>query len=111
MTEQDIEKKLLFVESLFEKIGAKPLDINEKNREKYSQRSIFRYGDRFYRVDVARFDEDSSPYMVLSCTDEDKYAQVGLMDDIEALTFDMADEELEIQVRRVFGIEPYPESG
>ena len=110
MTELDIEKKLIFVESLFEKNGAMPLDINEKNREKYSRRRIFKYCDKFYRVDVARFDEDSRPYMVISCTDEDKFAQVGLMDDIEALDFDVTDEELETQVRRAFGIEPYPEN-
>ena len=109
MTEQDIEKKLIFVESLFEKNGAIQEDINEKNREKYGQRRTFFYEGKYYRVDFLKFDEDTQPYMSISCTDEEKFAKIGLMEDVEALSFDMTDEELDTQVRRVFGIEPYPE--
>ena len=47
MTEEAIEKRLIFMESLFEKNGATPLEINEKNREKYGQRRAFKYGDKF----------------------------------------------------------------
>ena len=109
MREQDIENKLLFVESLFEKNGAIPQDINEKNREKFGQRQTFKYGDSYYRIESLSFEEPGEPYMVISCTDDEKCAQIGLMEDVEALTFDMTDEELERQVRCAFGIESYPD--
>ena len=94
MTEEGIEKKLSFVESLFEKNGATPLDINEKNREKFGQRRTFKFGDNFYRVEALKFDEDEHPYMVISCTDDENYARIGIMDDVEALSFDMSEEDL-----------------
>ena len=109
MTEQEIENKLLFMESLFEKSGAIAQDINEKNREKFGQRQTYKYGDSYYRIEALNFEESGEPYMVISCTDDEKCAQIGLMEDVEALTFDMTDEELEWQVRCVFGIESYPE--
>ncbi len=105
MTEDGIEKKLIFMESLFEKNGAVPLDINEKNREKFGLRRTFKYGDKFYRVDEAKFDGDSHEYMVISCTDNEKFAQIGVMDDIDALSVDLTDEELDRQVRLAFGLE------
>lgn len=106
MTEDEIEKMLVLVELLFEKNGAVPLDINEKNREKFGFRRTFKYGDKFYRVDQAKFEEDNRPYMVISCTDNEKYAQIGVMDDIDALGFDMSEEVLDRQVRIAFGLEP-----
>ena len=39
----EIEVKLEFLESIFEKYGAVPLNINEKNMEKFHQRKIYQY--------------------------------------------------------------------
>jgi len=105
MTEGEIEKKLIFMETLFVKNGAAPLDINEKNREKFGQRRTFKFGDKYFRVDEAKFEEDNRAYMVISCTDDEKYAQIGVMDDIDALSFDMTDEELDRRVRLAFDLE------
>ena len=46
---------------------------------------------------------------MLSSTDEKKYADIGLLEDIDAFSAGMSDEQLEKQVRYVLGIEPYPE--
>jgi hypothetical protein len=109
MTEEMMEEKMRFVESVFEKYGAEPLDINEKNREKFEQRRIFKYKDSYFRVDHLKFEEDDKPYLVLGCTDDEKFAGVGLLEDIDAFSFDLTDEELEQEVRYAFGIDPYPE--
>ncbi len=106
---ESMEEKMKYVESVFEKYGAKPLDINQKNREKFDQRQIYLYEGNYYRVDHMQFDEDSLPYLVISTIDNEKYAQVGLLEDIDAFSFDLTPEEMEKQVRYAFGIEPYPE--
>ncbi len=108
-TLEELEKRMDFVESVFEKYGAQPLDLNEKNREKFGQRRIYKKDDSYFRVDHMEFQEGEKPFIVLSCTDDEKYASVGMLDDIDALEADISDEEMEIAVRRAFGIEPYPE--
>lgn len=104
-----IEQRLEFVESLFAKYGAEPLDIDEKNREKFGQRRLYKYDGSYYRVDQMKFDEDEKPFIILSCTDDEKYADIGLLEDIDAFDFGDSDEKLEKGIRYAFGIEPYPE--
>ncbi len=108
-SKEEMEEKMSFVESLFVKYGAAALDINAKNREKFGQRGIYMYRGMYYRVDSLKFEEDQDPYIVISCTDEDKYADVGLMEDVNAFGFDLSEEELEKEVRYALEIEPYPE--
>ncbi|WP_034446388.1 hypothetical protein [Butyrivibrio sp. AE2032] len=108
-TQDELNKRMVFVESLFEKYGAKPQELNEKQREKFGQRRIFKHEDSFFRVDNMQFQEGEKPFIVISCTDDEKYASVGMLDDIDALEADVADEELEKAVRYAFGVEPYPE--
>ena len=104
-----VEQRLEFVEALFTKYGAEPLDIDESNREKFGQRRLFKYNDSFYRVDEMKFEEDDKPFIILSCTDDEKYANIGLLEDIDALDFGDSDEKLEKAIRYAFGIEPYPD--
>ena len=104
-----LEKRLEYVESVFEKYGAKPLDINEKNREKFDQRRAFLYEGNYYRTGILEFDEGDIPYIVISCIDDEKFANVGVMEDVDAFSASLSDEEMEKQVRYAFGIEPYPE--
>ena len=108
-TRDDLEKKMDFVESMFVKYGAQPLELNEKHREKFGQRRIFKHEDSFYRVDSMQFQEDETPFVVISCTDDEKYASVGMLDDIDALEVDLTEEEMEKSVRYALGVEPYPE--
>ncbi len=99
-SEEIIENKLKFVESVFEKCGAKPLDINSKNREKYGQRVIYLYKNSYYRTDYLKFEDDERDYIVISCTSDEKFADLGLLDDIEALPFELAENELEKEIRK-----------
>ncbi len=99
-SEEIIENKLKFVESVFEKCGARPLDINTKNREKYGQRVIYLYKNSYYRTDHLKFDDDERNYIVISCTNEEKLANLGLLDDIEAFPFDIEEDELEKEIRK-----------
>ncbi|WP_029231658.1 hypothetical protein [Butyrivibrio sp. VCB2006] len=109
LTPEYLEQRLLYVESIFEKYGAKPLDINAKNRAKFDQRRAFLYEGNYYRTGLMEFDEGTIPYIVISCIDDEKFADVGAMEDIDAFSAVLSDEEIEKQVRYAFGIEPYPE--
>ena len=104
-----IKQRLEFAEAIFTKYGAEPLEIDEANREKFGQRRLFKYNDSYYRVDEMKFDEEHKPFMILSYTDDVKYANIGLLEDIDALDFADSDEQLEKAIRYAFGVEPYPE--
>ncbi len=108
-TQDELEKRMDFVESMFVKYGAQPLEINEKQREKFGQRRIYKHEDSYYRVDHMQFQDDETPFIVISCTDDEKYASVGMLDDIDAIEADRTDEEIEKSVRYALGVEPYPE--
>ena len=95
-------------EALFEKYGAEPLDINRRNREMLGQRRTYLYSGNYYRVDHAVF--DGIPFMIFHCIDDPRYAAVGVMEDVEALPLTLTDEELDKEVRYLFGLEPYPEN-
>lgn len=104
----EIEKKLDIIEHLFEKYGAMPLEINKKNREKFGERRIFFFHDNYYRVGRLVAEDQGDKYMVISCIDNEKYADIGMLEDVEAIPFSADEAELEKQVRYIFGIEPYP---
>ncbi len=108
-TRDELEKRMDFVESMFVKYGAQPLEINEKQREKFGQRRIYKHEDSYYRVDHMQFQDDETPFIVISCTDDEKYASVGMLDDIDAIEADCTDEEIGKSVRYALGVEPYPE--
>ena len=107
-TTKSIEKQLELVESYFVKYGCTALDIN-KNREKFEQRTTFQKEDRFYRADTAEFDESGTVWIVISCTEDEKFASVGVMDDIGAFEANLSDEEIEQEIKYALGIEEYPE--
>lgn len=104
------ENKLDIVEKLFEKYGAKPLEINKKNREKFGERRIFFYQDNYYRVGKLLSEEDAEKYMVVSCIDDEKYAEIGMLEDIEAIPFSAGEAEIEKKIRLILGIDQYPEN-
>ncbi len=100
-SEEAIESKLEIVEFIFKKCGAEPLNINVKNREKFGQRVIYLYKNMYYRTDHLKFDDDERHYIVISCTKDEKFANIGLLDDIEALPFEMTEHELENEIRKI----------
>ena len=101
------EERLSFIESLFVKYGARPTALNEKNRERFDQRQIFSLNGNYYRAEADVF--DGSLFFVLSVTDKQDYAAVGIMEDVDALPEQADDARLEQAVRYALGIEPYPE--
>lgn len=96
------------VERFFLQYGAVPQQINERNRELFGQRQTFLYQENYYRVDQAEF--DGTPFLIIDCIDDPKYAGVGVMEDVGALPVSLTEEQLEKEVRYALGIEPYPEN-
>jgi hypothetical protein len=109
VSQEEIEKKLQYVEAMFEKYGAKPLEINEKNREEFDERRAFLYEGNYYRTGTLEFEEHDGPFIVISCIDSEKFAGIGLMEDVDAFAPTLTEPEIEKQVRYALGIEPYPE--
>ncbi len=105
---EEVEKRLDYIENSFERNGGEALEeLNVKNREKFGQRRTFKWNGKFYRTDVIKFDESETPYMVISCTDDENYAKIGLMDDIDVFGFELSDAELDRHVRCALGMERY----
>jgi len=103
-----IDARLKKLEEYFLKYGAKPLEINERNRRLHGQRQSYLYGDTYFRADLTEFDR--TPFLIISQITEPDYARIGLMEDVEALPVTLSDEQLEKEVRYAFGLEPYPEN-
>lgn len=85
------ENQMLRVEKLLSRLGAVPQDINQRNREVLGQRISWWLNGSWYRVDHAVIEEE--PFVLISATDEEKLANIGLMEDIEAIPYAATDEE------------------
>ena len=100
--ENRIEDRMLLAEKALEKYGARPIDINRKNREILNQRVIYLLNNVYYRVDHAEF--DGKAFVILSCIEDPKYADIGLMEDVEAIPADASEEEIDRVIRQALGI-------
>ena len=87
------EETLRMAEGILERCGAVPTELNERNRKLLGQRTTYRYGDAYYRIDQAEFDGKS--FVILSCADNERYASIGLMEDVEAIPPDLPEREME----------------
>ena len=87
------EETLRFAESVLERFGAVPTDLNERNRKALGQRVTFRLGDRYYRIDRAVF--DGRAFLILGCAENERFASVGLMEDVEAVDPELSEREIE----------------
>ena len=85
------ENQMLRVEKLLSRLGAVPQNINQRNREVLGQRISWWLNGSWYRVDHAMI--DGEPFVLISAIDEEKYANIGLMEDIEAIPYAATDEE------------------
>ena len=104
---ETMDEKRKFLESLLARYGAVPTDLDRKNRERYDDSVIHEYDNSFYWVGTAGY--DGQEFLVLSCIDKRKYAELGLLEDMDVLAADSSDEQLEKSVRYALGVEPYPE--
>ncbi len=101
--ENDIERKLSFLESMFDKYGAVATELGGGDEE--NSRTVYAKGERFYRAGTLKFPESEELYLVISCTDEEKFARLGIMDDVDAFAPNLTDYELEEKVRFALGLD------
>lgn len=102
-SEIDMEEKLRKIEALFVKYGARPTDLGCG----FGERTIYACGGNYFRTGVAEF--DGQPFLLISGIDREKYAELGILEDLDILPADAGETRMEKAVRYALGIEPYPE--
>ncbi|HAF26652.1 MAG TPA: hypothetical protein DCG85_04975 [Lachnospiraceae bacterium] len=103
------EEKLILLEEFFEKYNAvRRPDLNTTFKEEIGLRDTFELSGEYYRADIVEI--DGVEYITIGGTDDEKYANVGVTDDLAIFPISYPDEKIEKEVRFLFGIEPYPET-
>ena len=106
---QSIEDVLTYIEKLLVKYGAVPdEEMNAKSRAALGLRTSYRLGHTWYRVYDTDFEGHTC--VVICGIDDEKYASVGIEDDLAVFPADYPEEKLEKEVRFLLEIEPYPET-
>lgn len=72
-----------------------------------STRPVFKYNERYYRVDEVCFAE--KPFIVIECGTYDELMN-NVMDEADPFPYDLTDDEALEEVKYSLGIEPYPEN-
>ena len=95
-----VEKTLKHNMDLFEKImlahGAELMEeFDEENRDKFELRPIYKYNGNFFRIGSLVFDEGEDPYIIVNAIDNEKFARIGIMEEIEAYPYDMPEARIE----------------
>ncbi len=103
----NLDSKLEQLETLFVKYGASPTELNQENIGINRERTVYSLGGCFFRAGSARF--DGKTFLLISSIDKVKYAELGIMEDIDILPLESGSERLEKAVRYALGVEPYPE--
>ena len=93
-----VEERLQYAEKMLETCGAVPTEINE-NRVRLKQRMTYQLGEDYYRMEYEIFDE--KPFIVVSSISDPSYADIGLMEDIEAIPLDASDEEIATKIQSI----------
>lgn len=103
---ETLEKKMDRFEEVMVELGAEKMDgFNEKNIEDFEQRSVFRKGKYYYRIDHVQFETDGLPYIIVSAIDKESFARIGIMEEIEAFPHDIPDERIREVVKEIFETE------
>jgi len=97
MDQEKLESRMRFAEQVLEHHGAVPQDINQKNRDLLGQRVTYLLNGVYYRI--GREDYDGETFIVLSAADDEKFASIGLMEDIQAFRADVSDETVRKKIR------------
>ena len=98
ISEEVLETKMRCAERFLEKCGAVPLDNNQRNREVLQQRRTYQYKNDYYRIDHAVF--DGRQFLIVSSTDVEKYAAIGLLEDVDAIPAEASESEIERGIKR-----------
>ncbi len=99
-----LELQMRRAEKVLERLGAVPLDINRHNRDLLGQRVTYLLGTHYCRIDHAEL--DGKPYLMLNAIEETKFAEIGLMEDIDAVPAEADDETLEREFRAALELPP-----
>ena len=97
MDQQELEQKMQYAERVLEELGAVPQDINQKNRKVLDQRVTYLLGNNYYRIAWEEF--DGKPYIILNAIDNEKFADIGLMEDIQAISANGSRETIRRKIR------------
>ena len=102
-----LEEKMREMGALFTEYGAVPTDLALKNTEQFGDRRIYAWNGNYYRTGTAAFDGED--FLLISCIDGLKFAELGIMEDIDLIPAGAERARMERAVRCAFGVEPYPE--
>ena len=95
LVEKTMEKNIDRFEQAMQEHGAVLRDdLDKSNIGKFGLRPIFEYKDCFYRVGTLSFEEEDNPYIVINAIDSEKFAKIGVMEEIEAYPYDMPEDRI-----------------
>ncbi|MEE3467418.1 MAG: hypothetical protein VZQ83_03155 [Eubacterium sp.] len=80
-------------------------DLDSENIEKFELRPIYEYKGNYYRVGTLVFEGESDPYIVINAIDNERFAQIGVMEEIEAYPYDIPEERVREVVAEVLEAE------
>ena len=69
-------------------------DLDKSNIGKFGLRPIYEHNGNYFRVSTLTFDEEEMPYIVINAIDSEKFAKIGVMEEIEAYPYDIPAERI-----------------
>lgn len=111
VTRGQLEKKKDLVERLLERLGAVPTDLGRPHPVSsygagigetfLSDRTVYRCGGGFYRVDELLFRE--KPFLVMEWAGREEDVRNNAMEDADPFPWDLGEEELLEELARLLG--------
>ena len=104
------ETRKEYVSSIMIRLGAYPLDLpvaypnmttticSNYCAVSRSQRTIYQYGSRYYRIDEVLFPQ--KPFIVLEAAQTLEDVQKNCMEDLDPFPYDLSDDEIEEELRQ-----------
>ena len=120
VSRKEFERKKDYVETILRDLGCEVVTMKLPYEQRttsytsdiaatwFSQRSIYKYGKHYYRIDEVLFGK--RPFIVLECAKTWDEVIQNRMEDADPFPFDLPDEEMIKEVKYSLGIEPYPDS-
>jgi len=93
---QTLDRNIVRFEQAMKDYGAVVRsDLDKSNVEKYDLRPIYEFKGNYYRVGSLVFDDEKdTPYIVINAIDNQRFAEIGVMEEIEAYPYDMPEERI-----------------
>ena len=90
MVETTIRRNIgIFEEKMVERGAVLRDEFDVDNREKFELRPIYEYKGNFFRIGVLLFEDEGDPYIVVNAIDNERFAKIGIMEEIEAYPYDI----------------------